>query len=66
MSNLHTESGENNCYWNVRGTCTNPIINRHEPTAKYGSGRDWDSKLNCTLTQYGAQKVCSGYKLEEL
>ena len=66
MSNLYTESGKNNCEWNIKGKCTNPNISRHQPIAKYGSGRDWSSKLNCTVTQYGAQKACSGYRLEEL
>jgi len=30
------------------------------------SGRDWVSRENCTVTQYGAQKVCSNYRLEGL
>ena len=66
MSNLYTESGKNNCEWNIKGKCTNPIINHKPTTTKWGSGRCWDSKLNCTVTQYGAQKACSGYRLEEL
>lgn len=61
MSNLHTKSGENNCYYNIEGRCTNPALTKNKPTAKDGSGRDWDSKQNCTVTQDGAQGVCTGY-----
>ena len=57
MGNLHTKSGENNCEWNMNGKCTKGFFDG-EPVRK------WDSKLNCTVTQYGAQKVCSNYKLE--
>ena len=29
-----------------------------------GSGRDWDSKMNCIFTQDGAQSSCSAYLFE--
>lgn len=58
MTNLNTKSGENNCYYNISGRCTNPRGLAGE------SGRDWDSKQNCTFTQDGAQSLCSVYFFE--
>ena len=66
MSNLHTSSGVNNCYWNINFRCTNPKITGNKPVTYFNyTERDWDSKINCTLTQFGAQKICSEYKLED-
>ena len=56
----------NNCYFNIKGRCTNLEITRNRPTAKCGSGRDWDSLQNCTFTQDGAQALCSEYKFRGL
>ena len=63
MVNLKTKSGENNCYYNIGGRCTNPKITRG---LAYESGRDWDSKQNCTFTQDGAQSLCSEYFFEDI
>ena len=63
MANLKTKSGENNCYYNIGGRCTNPNITRG---LAYESGRDWDSKQNCTFTQDGAQSLCSEYFFEDI
>ena len=61
MGNLNTESVQNNCYFNIKRKCTFP-----KSYSKWigDSGRDWESNENCTVTQYGAQKVCGNYKLE--
>lgn len=61
MTNLVTKSGENNCYFNIGGRCTNPKVTRGLAGE---SGRDWDSKQNCTFTQDGAQSLCSAYFFE--
>jgi hypothetical protein len=58
--------GKNNCYFNFRGTCTNPKITRNKPTTIFGSGRDWDSKQNCTFTQDGAQTHCTEYLFKDI
>ena len=63
MVNLKTKSGENNCYYNISGRCTNPKITRGLAGE---SGRDWDSKQNCTFTQDGAQSLCSEYFFENI
>jgi hypothetical protein len=60
MVSIKPKSGENNCYYNISGKCTNPKITRGE------SGRDWDSKQNCTFTQDGAQSLCSEYFFENI
>lgn len=62
MSNLYTKSGENNCYYNIKGMCTFP-----KPYSEWvvSTGRDWDSKESCTVTQYGAQVLCSNYKFDK-
>ena len=62
MGNLHTESGQNNCYYNINGKCTFP---KPYSTWVGNSGRAWESNENCTVTQYGAQKLCSNYKIED-
>lgn len=64
MSNLTTKSGENNCYFCIEGRCTNPKITRCNDVPIGGSGRDWDSKQNCTFKQDGAQSLCSEYFFE--
>lgn len=61
MVNLNTKSGENNCYYNINSGCTNPKISKGLAGE---SGRDWDSKINCTFTQDGAQSLCSEYFFE--
>lgn len=66
MVNLNTKSGENNCYFNITGRCTNPKVTRDKATAIGGSGRDWDSKQNCTFTQDGAQSLCHEYFFEHI
>ena len=63
MVNLKTKSGENNCYYNIGGRCTNTKITRGLAGE---SGRDWDSKQNCTFTQDGAQSLCSEYFFENI
>ena len=63
MVNLKTQSGENNCYYNIGGRCTDPKITRGLAGE---SGRDWDSKQNCTFTQDGAQSLCSEYFFEDI
>lgn len=63
MVNLRTKSGENNCYFNINGICTNPKITRGLTGE---SGRDWYSKQNCTFTQDGAQSLCSKYFFENI
>ena len=64
MNNLTTKSGKNNCYWNIKRKCTNPKITRCKHIIIGGSGRDWDSKMNCIFTQDGAQSSCSAYLFE--
>lgn len=59
MHGIPLESGINNCYWNIKGKCTNPIVTRNKIPDAYS--RDWDSKQNCTLTILGVS-ICSGYK----
>lgn len=51
----------NNCYYNIDNMCTHPKSYSKHIGA---SGRDWDSKESCTFTQYGAQTVCSWYKIQ--
>lgn len=63
MVNLKLKSGENNCYYNISGKCTNPKITRGLAGE---SGRDWDSKQNCTFTQDGAQSLCPKYLFENI
>jgi len=58
MHGIKKESGVNDCYWNIDGKCTNQHITHNDIPA--GFSRDWDSKQNCTLTQYGVC-LCSGY-----
>ncbi|MCZ7405140.1 MAG: hypothetical protein O8C67_09455 [Candidatus Methanoperedens sp.] len=51
----------NNCYYNVGRKCTHPT----STFQKIGdSGRNFDSKTNCTFTQDGAQSLCSWYFFE--
>lgn len=47
----------NNCEWNYEGKCTKGFF-EGSPV------RIWDSKINCTFTQIGSQKICSGYRLD--
>jgi len=63
MVNLNTKSGENNCYFNINGGCTNPKITRG---IAGDSERDWDSKQGCTFTQDGAQSLCSVYFFQDI
>jgi len=51
----------NNCYFNIEGRCTFP-----KSYSKWigSSGRDWDSKENCTFTQHGSQTICTNYKIQ--
>ncbi len=63
MVNLNTKSGENNCYYNISGKCTNPKITKGLAGE---SGREWDSKQNCTFTQDGAQSLCSVFFFENM
>lgn len=63
MSNLTTKAGENNCYYNINGKCTEPIVNH--TSILVGSGRIWDSQINCVVTQDGAQSVCSAYRFRK-
>jgi len=59
MNGIEIKSGVNNCYWNIKGKCTNHLVTRNDE--QFGFSRDWDSKQNCTLTIFGIS-VCSGYK----
>ena len=58
MGTIKDEAGLNDCEFNIQGKCTNPEVSRGKP---YFSGKDWDSKVNCVLTQYGT-RVCHVYK----
>ena len=58
MNGIGIKSGVNDCHWNLEGKCTNAKITRAEPTGI--SGHDWDSSMNCTLTQLGVVK-CNEY-----
>ena len=62
--NIELKSGCNDCYWNVEGICTYDLYKRVNRNFSI-SGRDWDSKRNCTVTQLGTQ-LCSAYKRELL
>ena len=55
MFGIKLVSGHNDCYWNIGGRCTNPKI-----TGKKIVTRDWNSKINCTLTQIGVVQ-CGEY-----
>jgi hypothetical protein len=57
MHGIKLESGTNDCYWNLEGKCTCKAITRITTT----TSRDWDSKINCTVTQLGVH-LCSEYK----
>lgn len=63
MVNLNTKSGENNCYFNIGSRCTDPKITKGLAGE---SGKDRDSKQNCTFTQDGAQSLCSEYFFEHI
>lgn len=60
MNGIELKSGVNNCFWNLEGRCTNPLVTRN-PIDKMFSSRDWDSKQNCTVTILGVHN-CSAYK----
>jgi len=56
---ISLKSGENLCYFNLKGKCTNPKITKDE-----GLTRDWDSTQNCTYTALGVV-LCGGYIVED-
>ena len=62
MNGIKLEGGINNCHWNIDGKCTNKEITRNIISRVYS--RDWDSKMNCSLTIIGTHK-CSGYKMQK-
>jgi hypothetical protein len=65
MHGIELKSGHNDCWWNVRGTCTHRSTQRDLNKIQPEWHRNWDSKQICTLTQLGIQ-LCSNYKREPL
>jgi len=62
MNGIEIRAGVNNCYWNLKGLCTNYKVTRNKIESVY---RDWKSRVNCTMTIYGVY-LCSEYKPEKL
>ena len=65
MNGIPNESGINDCYWNIDGRCTSFKVTRdiNYQNKKPSFSRDWDSRQNCTLTQFGAP-ICGEYLQE--
>lgn len=59
MHGILLESGVNNCYWNIKGKCTNKLITGTKEATQYG--RDWASSQKCTYTIFGVL-LCGEYK----
>jgi len=59
--NCINESGVNDCHWNMDGRCTSLKVTRSKANRFWS--RDWDSRQNCTLTQFGAP-ICGEYLQE--
>jgi hypothetical protein len=59
MHGIEIKSGVNDCAYNIKGKCVNKAVTRS--TTKMS--RDWYSKMNCTVTQYGVI-ICSEYLQE--
>lgn len=59
MHGIELKAGVNNCYWNVKGKCTNPQVTHNKIMRGYS--KDWSSRQNCTFTILGVC-VCSAYK----
>jgi hypothetical protein len=63
MNGIPLSGGVNDCVWNIDGRCTNYKVTLNPKNPAYG--RDWDSKINCTLTQLGVN-LCGAYLQEGL
>jgi len=61
MHGIEIRDGVNDCWWNVDGRCTCARLTR--PRITYLNGRDYTSRVRCTLTQLGVH-VCTGYRPE--